>query len=799
MKFKTNDKLDKSNSISSVQNIGQKKEIFKGSYLSDNRTKDSIQKKPNNTGLPDNLKSGIENMSGYSMDDVKVHYNSNKPAQLNAHAYAQGTDIHVASGQEQHVPHEAWHVVQQKQGRVQPTTSVNGSQVNDNAGLETEADVMGAKALQMKVKQVPLQNQNIITNKVAQLSPDSARLEMKKWFNKAMKFKSSKLEEFKGDKEAYTSKYGNKLVEIAEGLMKYLNYSKERYALGDQREVLKFVDTKADEFLHVEGNEEEDNEFKQLIEEIKTIAITELEGTSGDEIMAGNLEIPEDAPIESFKDTDLLSKGEDKEVSLAHLDLEGERLLEGTGALEYKGIATRSPLFVGTPTIADVRQGNLGDCYLLAALISIVKTNPDFIKDMMRDNGNGTVTVKLFDIDTKVTPAESGKGSTVDYSFIPRYINVRKSVIVDKGVYEKNENDHKENVKAKQEKYSEEVGDDDFKEPRKPEVMPKYARGGVWVQMIEKAYAAAGYGFNNDDESKTSYEKISGGFGEATLQYLLGKESDEVILPNKKTADDTVKGLMEDLNMGNIVLDVEFELEDIIEEMKDGSSIEDEGESEATDMSKSQTLIDLENTLEKFLKIFKSKEKLEVEPTVGVINDLKNSVLSRFGDNQDMTEKVNKLFDTTVKELNLQGYGVEQGVYTPKQIEFYKKITKDLGEGKNIILQTKSDFIGERTEDKDKEGEGGEGVPIKGMYKKHAYAVIATASTISEDFANNERLYLMLANPHAKDTPIYSGKVDEKGIPERRMSTKEEDDINEGIFKYDLADIQGEVNSIVIA
>ncbi|MGG8497002.1 DUF4157 domain-containing protein [Tenacibaculum sp. TC6] len=109
-----------------------------------------LQRKENNTGLPDTLKSGIENISGYSMDDVQVHYNSGKPAQLNAHAYAQGTDIHVASGQEQHLPHEAWHVVQQKQGRVQPTMSLNGAQINDNVGLETEADVMGNKALQRK-------------------------------------------------------------------------------------------------------------------------------------------------------------------------------------------------------------------------------------------------------------------------------------------------------------------------------------------------------------------------------------------------------------------------------------------------------------------------------------------------------------------------------------------------------------------------------------------------------------------------------------------------------------------------
>ena len=85
------------------------------------------------------------------MDDVKVHYNSAKPAQLNAHAYAQGTDIHIASGQEKHLPHEAWHVVQQKQGRVQPTTLMKAKvPINDDQGLEKEADVMGARALQMK-------------------------------------------------------------------------------------------------------------------------------------------------------------------------------------------------------------------------------------------------------------------------------------------------------------------------------------------------------------------------------------------------------------------------------------------------------------------------------------------------------------------------------------------------------------------------------------------------------------------------------------------------------------------------
>ena len=134
--------------------------------------KQFIQKKENNTGLPDNLKTGIENLSGYSMDDVKVHYNSDKPAQLQAHAYAQGTDIHLASGQEKHLPHEAWHVVQQKQGRVKPTLQMKGAvNINDDAGLEKEADVMGDKATQHKAsvsKQGTPKNQSEVSSPILQ-------------------------------------------------------------------------------------------------------------------------------------------------------------------------------------------------------------------------------------------------------------------------------------------------------------------------------------------------------------------------------------------------------------------------------------------------------------------------------------------------------------------------------------------------------------------------------------------------------------------------------------------------------
>lgn len=140
------------------------------------------QRATNNTGMPDQLKSGIENLSGYSMDDVKVHYNSSEPAQLQAYAFAKANQIHVGPGQEKHLPHEAWHVVQQKQQRVMPTRQMKrGVQVNDDAGLEHEADVMGSKAMDvgmMTTSSSPATGPVVSSDTVQRTSIKSAGLEL---------------------------------------------------------------------------------------------------------------------------------------------------------------------------------------------------------------------------------------------------------------------------------------------------------------------------------------------------------------------------------------------------------------------------------------------------------------------------------------------------------------------------------------------------------------------------------------------------------------------------------------------
>lgn len=113
-----------------------------------------VQKKENQTGLPDQVKDRMESSFNTDFSDVRVHAESGKANQVGALAYTQGSDIHFAPGQfspdsgagRQLLGHELAHVVQQRQGRVQPTTEVNGMPVNDSTALEQEADILGRKA-----------------------------------------------------------------------------------------------------------------------------------------------------------------------------------------------------------------------------------------------------------------------------------------------------------------------------------------------------------------------------------------------------------------------------------------------------------------------------------------------------------------------------------------------------------------------------------------------------------------------------------------------------------------------------
>lgn len=137
------------------KDLGEEKEDT-SSKVNSTETPIQMKREDGNTSasssnMQHNLRAGLEKISGIDLSDVKVHYNSNKPQQVGALAYTQGNEIHIAPGQEKHLPHEGWHAVQQKQGRVKPTMQMKiGTPINDDDSLEKEADVMGAKAVQMK-------------------------------------------------------------------------------------------------------------------------------------------------------------------------------------------------------------------------------------------------------------------------------------------------------------------------------------------------------------------------------------------------------------------------------------------------------------------------------------------------------------------------------------------------------------------------------------------------------------------------------------------------------------------------
>ncbi|MBB6735616.1 DUF4157 domain-containing protein [Cohnella sp. CBP 2801] len=113
------------------------------------------RKSPGSNQLPAEVQAKMESAFGADFSDVKIHANSSAANNVGALAYAQGNEIHFAPGQynphsqrgQQMIGHELTHVIQQKAGRVAPTGRVgSGALLNDDPGLEREADEMGARA-----------------------------------------------------------------------------------------------------------------------------------------------------------------------------------------------------------------------------------------------------------------------------------------------------------------------------------------------------------------------------------------------------------------------------------------------------------------------------------------------------------------------------------------------------------------------------------------------------------------------------------------------------------------------------
>lgn len=96
------------------------------------------------TGMPAQLRSNVAAATGQNMANVRVHNNSPRPTQMQAQAYTQGSNIHLARGNAT-AAHEVGHVVQQNQGRVAATTN-QAAPLNAARNNERQADQVGTRA-----------------------------------------------------------------------------------------------------------------------------------------------------------------------------------------------------------------------------------------------------------------------------------------------------------------------------------------------------------------------------------------------------------------------------------------------------------------------------------------------------------------------------------------------------------------------------------------------------------------------------------------------------------------------------
>lgn len=119
----------------------------------------------------------------------------------------------------------------------------------------------------------------------------------------------------------------------------------------------------------------------------------------------------------------------------------------------------------------DVQQGQLGDCYFLAAIAAVARANPKALEKLIKDNGDGTYDVTLYVYN-----------NFLSWSRSPTVIKVKPEF------------------------------------PKKSDGTPAYAKAGdneLWVMLLEKAYA----------QYEGSYGDIHGGYTEKGIGVLTGVDA----------------------------------------------------------------------------------------------------------------------------------------------------------------------------------------------------------------------------------------------------------------------------------
>ncbi|MCL4505189.1 MAG: DUF4157 domain-containing protein [Chloroflexi bacterium] len=138
-------------------------------------------------------------------------------------------------------------------------------------------------------------------------------------------------------------------------------------------------------------------------------------------------------------------------------------------------------LFPHPPVPDDVQQRGIGNCYFVAALSAVARSEPEMIRNMLTDLGDGTVSVRFF--------RAVKKDDNSPASYTAEYVRVRKTEV--------------------------KVGG-----------MRLHNSGAPWVGMATKAYAAwSGHDRGSLPGYSGSYAGTEGGWMSSAWEHILGRPS----------------------------------------------------------------------------------------------------------------------------------------------------------------------------------------------------------------------------------------------------------------------------------
>lgn len=173
------------------------------------------------------------------------------------------------------------------------------------------------------------------------------------------------------------------------------------------------------------------------------------------------------------------------------------------GGASKQLITLTQPLFVeGGPSAKSVKQGEIGDCWLVSACDAIASSRPERLREMMKDNGDGTVTVTFQRFDHDVN----------------KYVD--EKITVTREVYGSG-------------------GSPAYHSP----IYGRSLKGEAWFPLLEKAYA----------QWKGGYDGIRSGYPFEAFEAILGAEGKHFDL-DVGTPDAVWNGLLKQTRKGEAMV-----------------------------------------------------------------------------------------------------------------------------------------------------------------------------------------------------------------------------------------------------